>query len=86
MTKPSIHLNGTSAQSLTDDYVEAMRAVSDAFDKVSKHAAPNGRDYYPQGDRVIDAALAEHRARLTKLAEVKAELEQLAIHCSEFIK
>lgn len=86
MTKPTIHLNGSSAQSLTDDYVEAMRAVSDAIDKVQRHAAPNGRDYYPQGNSAIDAALAEHRARLTKLTEVKAELEELAIHCHEFIK
>jgi hypothetical protein len=87
MTLPIVHMNGTSARDLTEGYVEAARAVDDAIDALAKHASPNGRDYYcsPDGN-ALDNALAEHRARLVKLNDVKTELNALALHCHHYIK
>ena len=87
MTLPIVHMNGTSARDLTEGYAEAARAVSEAMEAMAKNASPNGRDYYcsPQGN-AIDCAIAEHRARMVKLNEVKTELNALALHCHQFIK
>ena len=85
MTKPTIHLNGTAASDLAQGYVAARAAVQDAITAVCK-ACPNGRDYYPQGQTAIQAAQDEHWARLAMLKAVAAELESLAIHCSDFVK
>ena len=85
MTKPTIHLNGTAARDLAQGYCDAMCAVNDAAAKVAE-AGPNARDYYPQGQPAIDAAMAQHRDRLDRLRAVAAELEELATHCADFIK
>jgi hypothetical protein len=83
--KPTIHSNGTGANSLTDAYTKAMLAVHDAITAVAE-SGPNGRDYYPQGGDAIQAAVEEHRTRLAALEKVRDELEQLAAHCAEFIR
>lgn len=86
MTLPIVHMNGTSARDLTEGYCDAASAVDAAMDALAK-AGPNGRDYYcsPDGN-ALDNALAEHRARLVKLNDVKTELNALALHCSQYIK
>ena len=85
MTLPTIHLNGDTAQTLTDGYSTAMIAVRDAIEVVCK-TYPNGRNFYPQGPQAITAAMEEHRSRLVRLEEIAKELEELAIHCDSFIK
>lgn len=80
LTKPTIHLNGTSAEALTDMYEEAFRAVARALEAVAE-AAPNARDYYVQGDGAFEKARAEHETRARKLREVQEELRALAEHC-----
>ena len=85
MTKPSIHLNGTAAADLTQGYADAHAAVQDAITKVCA-ACPNGRDYYPQGQPAMQAAQDEHWARLRLLKQVAAELEELGMHCADFVK
>lgn len=85
MEKPSIHLNGTSAESLFKDYLGAYEAVSHALDALQK-IPPHGRDYYVQPGDPYPAARAEHDARLQKLQDVKDDLEALALHCQEHIK
>ena len=77
LATPTIHLNGTSAKELFEGYLAAYRAIGAAIDAVQK-ACPNGRDYYPQGNEAIQQALAEHRARLEKLIEVRREIETIA--------
>ncbi len=79
MIKPTIHRNGTSREELAEQNQNARRAVQEAI-KALVAAEPNGRDYYPQGPTVIQAALAEHVNRVSKLAEVLKELEELAEH------
>jgi hypothetical protein len=76
-TFPSIHLNGSSVESLCEQTRAAVRAVSKALDALCE-AAPNGRDYYPQGDSAFESARSEHQGRLQRLEDVKMELmEQL---------
>lgn len=77
MIVPTIHLNGTSGADLMSRTDEARLALSDAI-KALQNAEPNGRDYYVQGPRVIDAAKDEHIARLEKLEAVQADLVALS--------
>jgi hypothetical protein len=82
MMKPTIHINGTPRNDLFDNYVTAMLAVEAAIDALTQHTAPNGRDYYPQGDHALRQAQAEHQARLQALNAVSLELHALAEHAS----
>ena len=79
MVKPSVHLNGTPRQRLLDAYCEAGEAVRKAMEAVHE-AGPNGRDYYLQGDGVINLAGEEHRARIEALSKVLADMQELALH------
>ena len=75
MTLPTVHLNGTSAQSLYDAAEAAHDAVREAM-RLLQQAAPNGRDYYPKGPSVFHQAQGEHVERLAHLQFVMGELEQ----------
>ena len=77
MHVPTIHLNGTPAGRLQEPLCEAHSALNETLDKLAE-CAPNGRDYYPQGEAAINEATREHRARLTAIQAVMADL--LAIH------
>lgn len=77
MKTPTIHLNGTGRERLfeqTADALGALRAAMRALDE----AAPNGRDYYPQGEGAYSEAAREHASRVARVREVAAELEQMA--------
>lgn len=78
MIAPTIHLNGTSRESLLEALETAYRKLGEAYDAL-KQTAPNGRDYYPQGPNAIGQATSEHFARLKRIDEVRDELEALAI-------
>lgn len=82
MTKPTIHLNGSDADSLLEGYMTALTAVQQAIDTVQK-TWPHGRDYYISGDAAIHAAMHEHRNRLAMLESVRGELDTLAAHVAE---
>ena len=84
MTKPTIHLNGTSAEDLLEGYRTAMEGISNAR-QAMRSAWPNGRDYYPQGPDAINEAIREHAVRLLKLEEIHTELTELAVHCNDII-
>jgi ferredoxin-NADP reductase len=85
MQKPSIHLNGTSAEALAKGYEDAAQAVWTAV-KALEEAAPNGRDYYPQGPDAMMQATKEHLVRLDSMRKVYDELQDLYEHCEERIK
>ncbi len=76
MMIPTIHLNGTSKQSLIEGYCKARSAVVVASDAL-RECYPNGRDYYPQGVGALKVATNEHSARITKMSEVLDELTAL---------
>ena len=79
MLLPTIHTNGTSVGALLDAHMAALDALHAAIAAVIA-AAPNGRDYYPQGPHAVGVAGAEHIARLGKLRDVQAELEAIVEH------
>ena len=70
---PTVHLNGTSRDELARMNLEALDAVRKAIGALHA-AAPNGRDYYPQGPRAWEAARLEHEKLSHKLADVVREL------------
>lgn len=84
---PSIHMNGTSQHDLLDQYAKARAALRAAI-LALQDAAPNGRDYYPQGSNAIGKAIEEHRARLTSLENVHDELGTImdAVHSASPFK
>jgi hypothetical protein len=88
MRKPSIHLNGTDAQSLFDGYRNAHKAIRAAQEALAQ-CAPNGRDYYMQeatpglGRDATGEAMSEHRARMAALEVIERDLEALGLHVME---
>lgn len=79
MHKPTIHLNGTSWQRLEEQYEAASDAIEAAIQSL-KDAAPNGRDYYPQGPGAIEGAQDEHMDRMKRLDGVRREINELLLH------
>jgi hypothetical protein len=78
---PTIHLNGTSGMQLLDDHLAAVEALRDAW-KALAAAAPNGRDYYPQGPGAFSTAIDQHADRLSRLDKIKKEIEEIAVAIS----
>lgn len=79
---PTIHLNGTSREALYESACDALGALRTAI-KAVEATAPNGRDYYPQGDRAILRANYEHAERVRRLREIVTELETIAEHIAD---
>jgi hypothetical protein len=79
MQKPTIHLNGTSRDSLFDSYCNAASALRNALAAL-EDAAPNARDYYPQGEGAFIAAAREHEDRTASLRYVLAQIDALVDH------
>lgn len=77
MQFPRIHMNGTPAERLLEQYSEAIFALNDAIGALRKIDV-NGRDYYPMGDAAITTATKEHRARYEALMTVWKELTAIA--------
>ena len=66
---PTVHLNGTSRKQLEVQLEEVGLAIQSAIRALGT-AAPNGRDYYPQGPLAINRAVVDHLSRLEKLQDV----------------
>jgi flavin-binding protein dodecin len=81
MIKPTIHLNGSSRESLTEKYLNAASALREALIQLEA-AEPNARDYYVQDSYTFAIAQAEHSARLKVVRMALAEIEALAEHCA----
>jgi len=76
ITKPTVHLNGTSKEQLLADYGAAVTKLRTAIDAVA-NAWPHPRDYYTQGGNTIDLAIHQHQDRLKRLRSVLAELDEI---------
>lgn len=74
---PTVHLNGTSRESLTEQLCDAVHALHEAGRKLAT-ASPNGRDYYTQGNGALNVAMNQHETRMNKLREIISELEAIA--------
>ena len=77
MMTPTLHINGTSRDELLDQLSVAGGKVMDAIEALTA-AAPNGRDYYPQGPSALSRAQSEHDARIARLNTVLVELTDMA--------
>lgn len=82
MTKPTIHMNGTSLDRLMEYNQRAINALQEALETMAQ-TGPNGRDYYPQGPEAMQAAQAEHYARMLKVQEVMRELNEIGEYLGE---
>ena len=80
--KPTIHFNGTSRLHLLETHQRLYSALDAAMEAL-KNAAPNGRDYYPQGDRVILTAIDQHRDRGLRIQSVMNEVAILLEHLAD---
>lgn len=67
---PTIHLNGTSPETLRDDYERVYRLLNQTIDALEK-AEFNLRDFYPQGEDGWLNAKKEREEIFKKLQEVK---------------
>jgi len=70
-TLPTIHLNGTGADTLCSEYKTVRLALITAR-KALEDATLNARDFYVQGGNTYAAARAERTAMLRKLDELCA--------------
>lgn len=78
MTYPTVHLNGTGADTLIEGYAEAAAKVREAIEAVNRIEF-HRRDYYVQPSGAWEKAVEEHDNRLRKLREVRDELEEIAL-------
>ena len=79
IAKPTVHLNGTGAETLMRQFEKAGQALRAALQAL-RDAAPNGRDYYPQGPNALRKAQEDHEARLQRLDAVLREIKELYEH------
>jgi hypothetical protein len=75
-TIPTIHLNGTGATTLQEEYWAAHEAIDAALEKLSE-ATLNGRDFYPQGPDAYQQARKERCAAFQKLHEAQLYVEEM---------
>ena len=68
-TLPTIHINGTGAETLRAEYEAIYDAVRRAEYKLSM-ATCNARDFYPQGSEAYRAANLERNEMLARLGDV----------------
>jgi len=76
MRTPTIHRNGTSFDWLKEAHLDALEAIRRAQTALQV-AAPNGRDFYVQDGNATHEATEEHAARVRRLAEIEAELQEI---------
>ena len=79
---PTVHIGGTSQDALIDQLTDTISAI-DAVQRTLRVAAPNERDYYPQGPAAFKQASRDHQARVECLEAVQAELQELAEHIAD---
>lgn len=79
---PSIHLNGTSAGELTQQYENAYRALQVAAGALAE-CRPHGRDYYPQGSGMLQMASREFDYMMTGVTTARDYVLALGSYCNE---
>lgn len=82
MQLPRIHLNGTPASRLMDQYLGAGSAVDAAIEAL-RAVDVNGRDYYPISPSATNEAVAEHCARIKALETIRSEIYRICEHIDD---
>lgn len=83
ITKPCIHLNGTSVETLLADNLASYRAVN-AASEVILQAEFNRRDYYPV-EGSWEKASAERQKILQGLRDAADYFLAIASHCDDVV-
>jgi hypothetical protein len=74
---PTIHLNGSNAESLKGEYMAAYEAAQDLLLKLSEIDL-NARDYYVQANPLaFQIACTQSVARYQAVKNIRNELEQI---------
>ena len=81
-TLPTIHLNGTGADSLKQEYRSARRAIGAAVDALAA-ATCNARDFYPQEPGAWQRARDERAEAFRLLQLVSNYAERWELHAAE---
>ena len=81
-TLPTIHLNGTGAESLYREYQAVRRAIT-AADEALVAATCNARDFYPQKPGAWERARAERDEAFRLLRQVSDYVEKWELHALE---
>ena len=81
MIRPTLSINGSSADDLIQPRRDAMDNLTDAIEAL-KQAAPNGRDYPGQYDRCINDR-ETHFERLAALHTLREELLDEALYIQQ---
>ena len=76
ITIPTLHLNGTGATTLRDEYAAAYDSLGKAIEAFASTTC-NGRDYYPQGAGAYDQARRERTEAFSRLREAQAYVGQV---------
>jgi hypothetical protein len=71
ISRPTIHINGTSADALIAERAEILHHIR-ALTKAVQEAAPNARDYYVSHSQTFEEARALQKSRLQWLADFEA--------------
>ena len=81
-TLPTIHLNGTGADSLQREYCAVRKAIAAAADALAA-ATCNSRDFYPQEPGAWQQARAERDEAFRLLHLVRNYAERWELHAAE---
>lgn len=82
LTLPSIHINGTGRQMLSEGYLEAYRKLMD-FREAFQAIEFNARDYYVQSSTAFTQARTERDAQHRRIGELMTYLEAHLLHLGE---
>ena len=79
---PTIHANGTGAQTLYNGYQDARHRLLEAI-RAFEAVEFNARDYYPQSPEAWTDARAERVAMAQKLGDVETYLIAHLVHIGD---
>ena len=70
---PTIHPNGDTAKTLIEQLLSVRNALVSTTGAL-RDAAPNARNYYPQGDMAFTAARNQYNRRMDALLNIQDEI------------
>jgi hypothetical protein len=71
---PVVHLNGTSFDSLLEQWKHVWRGLDQTL-KVMGENSPNGRDYYPKGEFAFQKARDKWQSMFNAIREMSKEVK-----------
>lgn len=76
LTIPTVHMNGSGAKNLNEQYRGALEAIQEARQALP---VPHGRDYYVQEEGAYEKARAQFEDQVRKLGEVEEQLSGILL-------